>query len=89
MASAEDLEQARNAYRVLETLGAWLPLAWGVLVALALLAARHRRRTGVWLGAGSAVTLALLLPFLAVVKDGWWTACRPATRTSPEQSGTW
>ena len=70
VASSEELEQARDAYTVLETLGAWLPLAWVVLVVLALLLARHRRRTGVWLGLGSAVTLGLLLPLLAAVEDG-------------------
>ena len=69
VASSEDLQQARDGYTVLETLGAWLPLVWGSLVALALLVARHRRRTGVWLGIGSAITLGLLLPFLVLVED--------------------
>ena len=69
VASSEDLERAREAYTVLETLGAWLPLAWVFMVALSLLAARRRRRTGFWLGVGSAITLGLLLPVLARVED--------------------
>jgi hypothetical protein len=69
VASSENLQQARDGYTVLEMLGAWLPLVWVILVALALLVARHRRRTGVWLGIGSAITLGLLLPFLALVED--------------------
>ena len=69
VASSENIEQARAAYKVLEALGAWLPLVWLVLVALALLVARRRRRTGALLGIGSAITLALLLPFLALVED--------------------
>jgi len=70
VASSEELEQAREGYTVLETLGAWLPLVWVVLVVLALLVARRRRRTGLWLGLGSAITLGLLLPVLAAVEDG-------------------
>jgi hypothetical protein len=67
--SSQYLEEARTGYQVLETLGAWLPLVWLALVALALLVARHRRRTGAWLGFGSAVTLGLLLPFLTLLED--------------------
>jgi len=70
VASSDELEQARTTYAVLETLGFWLPLVWIVLVVLALLVARHRRRTGFWLGLGSAITLSLLFPFLAAVEDG-------------------
>jgi len=67
--SSERLDQARTGYQVLETLGAWLPLVWVALVALALLVARQRRRTGAWLGFGSAITLGLLLPLLTLLED--------------------
>jgi hypothetical protein len=67
--SSQQLDRARTGYQVLETLGAWLPLVWLALVALALLVARQRRRTGAWLGFGSAITLGLLLPILAVLED--------------------
>ena len=67
--SSERLDQARTGYQILETLGAWLPLVWLALVALALLVARQRRRTGAWLGFGSAITLGLLLPFLTLLED--------------------
>jgi hypothetical protein len=69
VASSQQLEHARQVYTVLEALGAWLPLAWVVLVLLALLAARNRRRIGAWLGIGSAVTLGLLLALLTLFED--------------------
>lgn len=61
VARSEDLRQAQDGYAIAKDAGFWSPIAWVLLVALALLAARRRLRTLAWLAAGSAVMVAVAL----------------------------
>lgn len=60
MVKAADLEKARAAYDLLNTLGFWLPLLWGVLAAATLALARDRRGALGWLAWGSLAALLAL-----------------------------
>jgi hypothetical protein len=57
---ADQLARARRAYRVLDALGVWLPVAWGVAVLLTLFLARRRLTAVAKLAAGSLLALGLL-----------------------------
>jgi len=63
---ADQLDQARRGYRILNALGLWLPIGWLLLVALALLLSERRGRTVGTLALGSAAAMALLLGLLAI-----------------------
>lgn len=65
----QQVTRARAAYQGLTAAGVVLPVAWVVLVALALLVAKRRGRVLALLGAGSAATLLLMLLALERVRD--------------------
>jgi tetrahydromethanopterin S-methyltransferase subunit D len=56
---ADQLARARRAYRVLDALGLWLPVAWAVLVALTLVLARRRLAATAKLAVASLLALGL------------------------------
>lgn len=62
-----DVEQARGKYELLEAAGLWLPVAWLLLVALAVLTARRRIATLGHVAVTSLVTLGLLALALTLV----------------------
>jgi len=66
---ADQLHQARRGYRLLNALGLWLPAAWLLLVALALLCSPRRGRTIGTLALGSVIAMAVLLGLLAVARS--------------------
>jgi hypothetical protein len=66
---ADQLDKARQGYRILNALGLWLPIAWLLLVAMALLLSPRRGRTTGTLAVGSAIAMALLLALLAVARS--------------------
>ncbi len=61
VASGEDVERAAQVYRTVDRLGTVAPVAWVLLVAITLVAARRRLRSLAWLGLGSALGGLLLL----------------------------
>ncbi|MDX6372208.1 MAG: hypothetical protein QOD98_1196 [Nocardioidaceae bacterium] len=63
---ADQLDRAQRGYRLLNALGLWLPVAWLVLVGLALLLSPRRGRTVGTLAIGSVVAMAVLLGSLAL-----------------------
>ena len=65
---AEQLDTARRAYRVLNALGLGLPIAWLLLVAVALLCSPRRGRTLGALAAGTLVAMTALLGVLALAR---------------------
>ena len=58
---ADDLATARTYFRIVDEGGFWLPVLWGVLVAVSLLVAVRRVRALALLGLGSVVTMTGLL----------------------------
>jgi hypothetical protein len=66
---ADQLDQARRGYRLLNALGLWLPVAWLLLVALALLCSPRRGRTIGILALGSVIAMAVLLGLLALARS--------------------
>ncbi len=69
IASAGDLERAKSAYRLVDTLGFWLPLLWLVLFVAAVILAKDRRRALRWLGLGAVVAVLLVAIGLRVGRD--------------------
>ena len=63
---ADQLDQARDGYRILNALGLWLPIVWLLLVAVALLLSDRRGRAVGTLALGSAAAMAVLLGLLAI-----------------------
>jgi hypothetical protein len=66
---ADQLAKARRAYDALDTLGFWLPLAWGAMVLLTLLLARRRLAATAKLALASLPTLGLLALALLFARD--------------------
>jgi hypothetical protein len=66
---ADQLDKARQGYRILNALGLWLPIVWLLLVALALLCSPRRGRTFGTLALGSAIAMAVLLGLLALARS--------------------
>lgn len=69
VARGEDLRQAQDGYAIAKDAGFWSPIAWVLLVALTLIAARRRLRTLAWLAAGSAVMVAVGLLGLRLARS--------------------
>jgi hypothetical protein len=69
VARGEDLRQAQGGYAIAKDAGFWSPIAWVLLVALTLLAARRRLRALAWLAAGSAVMTAAALLGLRLARS--------------------
>jgi hypothetical protein len=69
LVSAEDLEQAREGYRVVDAAGLLVPIALVMALALTLMVAVRRRRALVWLGLGSAALCGVLLWLLVEARD--------------------
>lgn len=78
VADGPRVEQARTVYRVVDAAGSWLPLLGAALVALALLLAPRRSSVLRLLGAGSALTSAVLLAALVLART-------PAVDSAPAQ----
>jgi hypothetical protein len=68
LASSRDVERLRTAYRVLDATGPLLPVAWAVVLVLALLLGRRRR--GTLVVAALASTVACVLLWLGVRAAG-------------------
>lgn len=66
---ADQLHKAQRGYRLLNALGLWLPVAWLVLVGLALLLSPRRGRTIGTLAIGSLVAMVVLLGLLALGRN--------------------
>lgn len=66
---AGSLEDTRTAYDALDAAGLWLPVLWLVLVAVAMLVGRDRRRVLGTLGYGSLATLAVLAVTLVLLRQ--------------------
>lgn len=69
LVSAEDLERAREGYRVVDAAGLLVPIALVMALALTLMVAVRRRRALVWVGLGSAALCGVLLWLLAEARD--------------------
>lgn len=69
VARGEDLRQAQDGYAIAKDAGFWSPIAWVLLVALTLIAARRRLRALAWLAAGSAVMVAVGLLGLRLARS--------------------
>lgn len=69
VARGEDLRQAQDGYLFAKDAGYWSPIAWVLLVALTLIAARRRLRALAWLAAGSAVMVAVALLGLRLARS--------------------
>jgi hypothetical protein len=65
---ADQLGEARRAYRLLDALGSWLPVAWAVLVLLTLLLSRRRLAATSKLALASLVALGPLAMCLVVAE---------------------
>lgn len=63
---ADQLDEARTAYRVVDAVGLWMPVLWLVLTVLTVMFARSRRAILGWLGWGS------ILAMLALGGVLWW-----------------
>ncbi|CUR54991.1 membrane hypothetical protein [metagenome] len=66
---ADDLSRAQTAYTILDRLGYWLPLIWLVLVGLAVLLARDRRRAVRFLSYGAVLGVVLLAIALRIGRE--------------------
>lgn len=73
-----DLDQARQGYRVIDTLGFWVPIGWVILVVVLLLSARRRLATIGRLAIGSILMLGVLAAGLGVARE-------LVTRQSPDR----
>ncbi|MGD9959929.1 hypothetical protein [Nocardioides sp.] len=65
---ADDLERAQRYYDLLDRLGYWLPVLWLLLVGLAVLLARNRRRAVRFLAYAAIVGVVLLAIGLKVAR---------------------
>ncbi len=88
LASVEDLQRARDVYGVLDAASLWLPVAWLVLVALALTLARGSAVAWRWLGAGSLVSLLVLVAVLALAR-GVVVGQAPSASDEPVLGAVW
>lgn len=64
-----EIAEARSVYRLLETLGLWLPVVWVVLLAVTLITARRKVATLGHLAVASLITVGLLAVGLALARD--------------------
>lgn len=69
--SAKYLVQAQAAYRLVNTLGFWLPIIALVLIGLGVYVARGHRRALIWAGLGVAVSMLVLAAALAVFRTAY------------------
>jgi uncharacterized membrane protein len=69
--SAKYLVQAQTAYRLVNTLGFWLPIIALVLIGLGVYVARGHRRALIWAGLGVAVSMLVLAAALAVFRTAY------------------
>ena len=66
--SAKYLVQAQTAYRLVNSLGFWLPIIALVLLGLGIYVARGHRRALIWAGLGVAASMLVLAAALAVFR---------------------
>jgi hypothetical protein len=67
--SATYLVKAQSAYRLVNTVGFWLPIIALVLLGLGVYVARGHRRALIWAGLGVAVSMLVLAAGLAVFRS--------------------
>jgi hypothetical protein len=66
---ADQLARARRAYRLVDALGFWLPVAWALLVLLTLLLSHRRLAATSKLALASLFAVGLLALFLAFARE--------------------